>query len=485
MRPDPAVLGGLLLLVLPVVGTLCVLLTGPVARSIGRRHQEEEQAARAPGIVAGIVLLLEAGLAIALRQAPAVRGGIRVTVGPSAFEIDPYVVGTVTALAVVTLLAVCAAEFSRRDWRPSRANELAAVLFVCAAHVFLALAGSLQMVALAVAVGCLAVSALLLVEAWSRAKSGRAVLVIGAVLLPLIGWLLLLPYRHLSPAADLQEAGTALQAAHLALAHGMLARLWVAGGLLLPIAALLLAALPPTQTQSLPALPALFAISIVGALPALFRITVVAFPRGSPAYCHEWLSPRLAIVAVGLGLLGLSVAQARVSAFLRLGLVALGQTCSLAWLMAAFSKTAASAALLAAVGPAALLGLCFACVPPARRRLPGLWRVAGFLLFVVSWPWAWFGGMAARGIGLYTVAGTALAAMLVLSGIRLSGQAVRMKPDLARPAVIENSLASGRPIFRDDSLVRDVVTVVVLALLGALLAALWIPSAQSLSPPLP
>ncbi len=485
MRLDPAVLGGLLLLVLPFIGALCVLLTGPIASGIGRRHQEEEQAARAPGMVAGIVLLLEACLAVVLRQAPGLRGGIRVMVGASVFELDPYAVGTVLALSVVTVLAISATEFSRGPQRPSRASELAAVLLVWAAHVLFALAGNLQLVALGLAVGSLAVSAVLLVEAWRRAKSGRTVLVIAAVLLPAVAWLLLLPCRHLGAPAGLREAGAAMWALNPATVHGLLARLWVAGGLLVPVAALLLAALPPPETRGLPAVPALFAICLAGALPALFRITVLAFPGRSPAFCQEWLSPRLAVAGVALGLLALTIAQMRVCAFLRLGLVAFGQACSLAWLMAAFDRGTASVAVLAAAAPAVLVGLCFASVPPARNRLPGLWRVAGASLFLAAAPWAWFGGVAARGIGLYTVAGTVLAVMLVVSGIRLSGQAVRMKPDPARLTLVESSMLSGRPFFHDHCAVSDLVIVIAFALLAVVLIALWMPSARGLYPPLP
>lgn len=487
MQMDPSILVALLLLVLPPLAVICTLLTGPVAAVIGRYQREEEQVTRAPVFVAGAALMLEACLAVFLRASPATQSHPfpLLEFGSFTILVDTYTLAVVVGLSVVTFLALVGADLSRAVLGELRTVEVGAVLFVWAANVALSMAANLRMLTVSVFLADLAVSAVLLTEAWRHSKVGRTWLVGCAVALPLIGWALLGSARGLVGGDGSYGDYHLVSQARPALVRSSLAGLWLAGGWLAAAGPLLIAATPRRPAIAFPSAGLLCAAALAGTMPALFRATTDAFPAPSPRpfLRHEWLSPWMAAVAVILGLAALAVARARLSPFRRLCLLGFGSLCLLAWAMTSLARSGAEAVVLQANLAGVLLPLAFAATTAFEHsrwavqpiRLPR--SAATVLPVLASIPWAWPVIAVAGRSALYVIAGAALGATLLATAAALSAQVQGL---LGGPP-------PGVPAARRGARLRETLLVVALVALGLVTASgfLWPHGLAPLGPPIP
>lgn len=484
---DPSTLAGLLLLVLPPLAVICTLLTGPVARMIGRYQREEEQVTRAPVFVGAVALVLEACLAVFLKVSPT-SGGHSLHLmesGSLTIVADTYALAVVVGLSVVTFLALVGADLSRAVLGELRTVEVGAILFVWAANVALAMAENLRTLTVGVFLADLAVSVVLLTEAWRHPRAGRMWLVVCAVVLPIVGWMLLGWCRALVGRGDLHGDRYLISQAPPTLVRSSLAGLWLAGGWLTALAPLLVAAVPRRPAIALPSAGLLCGVGLVGTMPALFRATHHAFPAPSPHpfLRYGWLSPWMAAVAVILGLAALAVARARLSPFRRLCSLGFGCLCLLAWAMTSLVRSGAEAVVLQASLAGVLLPVAFAATTAFEHsrwavqplRLPR--SSATVLPVLASVPWAWPVIAVAGRSALYIIAGAALGAMLLVTAAALSAQvqALLGGPPPGVPS-------AGRGVWW-----REMLLVVALVVLGLVIAAgfLWPNGLHGLGPPVP
>jgi len=370
-------IGGLLLLVLPALAALCVLLTAPVARAIGRSRHEEEQVARAPLLVAGIAVLLQGALALALLRS--VRGAeMPVPVGALYFELSPYALSCVFALSAVVLVLLAATELSQQRPGVLATDQLAGVLVAWGAQCCLALAAGMATVVTGVWLVSATTSVLLLLEAFRHARPGKLWLAAWALLIPIIAFLLLRPVGGAELGTDFIDARALLRTGGLRAAEGLLLKLWLAGGLTAVAGLVAFAGIPRVPVSFSPA-PVLFAAgALAGTLPALLHLTLSVVPVGS--LTDGGLGPPLRSAWVTLGVLVLPFVLYGFSAFRRLCWLCVGCVCSLGWMAA---HTGATPSLWAHLGPLAAalaLPLCLAAVQAletarvlpsaAPRRLP-------------------------------------------------------------------------------------------------------------------
>jgi hypothetical protein len=472
MSLDLHVVGALMLLVLPPVAALCVLLTRPLADAIGRRQREEAQVLRAPVLVAGVALLLEALLAAALWRTPDIRRELGVALGGSVLWLDRYTVGSVLALSVAMLLGLGGAEAVRLPDRKPSILELAAALLLWAAHVGLALSGSLHTAAGALVVCGLAVTAALLLAGSREARLARLAMIGLAIAGPIVGWLLLASLRHVPAVADFDDAQEALRALDPRLVHAAVGRLWVAG-LAFPAAAMLLLALSPRQRREGYALaPTLVAVLLTGALPGLLRVTLLAFPSGSPTYALEWLAPRLAAASIIAGLLAAGAAQLRCGPWVRISLVAFGLACTITCAAAAFTSDGVRATLLQAGVAGVLLPFCLLAgaaadrgpLSPLHAVSPALYDAGWVLLVPACLPLAWPAAVGTHGLGGYAVGGTLLALAVTAAWLRLQAQLLT-----DRPRALPGAPPLGAPPHRSAGLALIAALIAVALLVGALL----------------
>jgi hypothetical protein len=476
---DPPVLLALLLLVMPPLAVVCTLLTGPVAGAIGRRQHEEEQVRRAPVFVAGTALVLEACLAMLLRALPA--SGSHpfplLELGALRILVDTYALAVVVGLSVVALLALVSADLSRATLGELRTLEVAGILFVWAANVALAMAANLRMVALGVFLSSLAISVVLLIEAWRQPRAGRIWLVTCSVLWPLVSWGLLGACRELAVGGSLGDDRSFMSQAPAKAVRSSLVGLWLAGGWLIALAPLVIAATPRRARTAFPSAGLLYGVGLVGTLPAVFRATTKAFPAGpypDPFYRYAWLSPRMAVAAVALGLAALALAQVRLGPFRRLCLVGFGCLCFLSWAATDLSRWSAEALLLQAILAGALLPVALAAVSalehpggPARPlRLPR--SSATVLPILACIPWAWPAIVAAGRPAPHIIGGLLLSALLLVTAARVTFQVRAL---------------AGRP----PAPWREALFIAALIALGLVLAGgfLWPDGLPSLGPPIP
>ena len=480
-------LGGLLLLVLPFLAIACVLLSAPVALLIGRRQHEEERVARAPLLVAAIAVLLEALLALALLRQSGVREGFPLPVSRLYFELTPYAVGGVLALSFVTLVLFASAELSQAGPGVVTAGSAAAILFAFASQVVVALAGSLPTAVTGLGLCSVAVSLLLLIEAFKHARPARLWLAGWALAIPIGAFAFLWPYRALRVGSDMLDARMLLRLADPALVHSALARLWLAGALTTAAGLVAFAALPRVRLIA-PVAPATCAgLGAVGVLPSLLRLTATAFPAGPPPLAHHWLSSRLAALAVGCGIMAAAVALAPLSHFRRLYLLSVGCLGGLAWVMAVFDRSCATVALLQALLVALALPICFGAVaaldatrtspPVSPSWLPFTSAVALPIVAGILWGWPW---AAARGAGT-ALAGLLLAGVLLTSAIRLAVQLARDR----RAALHHGFFPLSTRLPQLKAVLFEGVFALSWCLMVLLLAALWLPTLAHLVPPLP
>jgi hypothetical protein len=394
--------GGTLLLVLPVLSIGCVLLTGPVARAIGRRQHEEEQVVRAPLIVALISVIAEAGLALALMRQPALRGGAPLAVGPLCFELTTYGVASVFSLAAFVLVLLVATELSRAEAGVLATDELAAVLFAWGGQIHLALSGGLPTALVGVSLTGAAVSLLLLLEALRHRRRARLWLIAWAVLIPVGVAVLLWPLHRLPLGSDLLDARALLRSGGTRAAEALLLRIWLAAGLAALAGLVAFASIPRVAVSLSPGPAAIAGGALAGALPALCRVTAAILPASSLA--DGWLGPHLRAVWIAAGIVALAVALLRLSTWRRLCLLSVGCVCGLGWSVAFAGVPRAVLVLAGPVAAALALPLCFGAmvtlevsrVSPSStpRSLPSLAVVIFPALVLLAGPW-----VAAVGLG--------------------------------------------------------------------------------------
>jgi len=459
---DFAAFGGLLLLSIPPLAVVCVLLTGPVAEVIGRWQREEAQVVRAPVVVGGVALLVEAILAVALWNMHAVRAELRVTVGQGALWVDRYAMGAILAVSAAMLMALVGAEIARpRDTRVD-CLEVGAVMFLWAAQVALLLAGTLPAVTVAVALSSLAVGITVLLAARLEEGLSRAGLTATAVLVPMLVWLVLGAARRLPAGAGISEADTALRTADPDVVRAALGSLWMGGTVPLVAGTALLGAAPRQGALGYVGLAGLVAAGMTGMLPALFRISAMAFPAGSPVYALQWLSPRLGWTAIVLAVAALGLVHAPAGLWRRGSLAAVGLLCGLGWCMSHFGHAGVEMALMVS----ACAGLTFplylglvVSTDRARPAAPGAnpsslrWS-SPVLEACVFLPWGLTVAVSAPGGLLVVVAAVA-------TGVRLEGDLGKLAPFVPRRG------PAGARFW------VEVYAVVVVALFAAVLGLVW------------
>ncbi|MGQ9731191.1 MAG: hypothetical protein ACUVX8_07930 [Candidatus Zipacnadales bacterium] len=478
--------GGIMLLVLPPLGILCVLLTGPLALFIGRRQHEEEQVAVAPLLVAVVALALEMVLAGALSFQVRFRDSIPLPLGSRGpvFMLSEYTAGNVFALAVALLTTLIVVGAAHSALKSISTAELMTTLAVWATQVGLIMAGELSTVIWAISFTNIAAGAMLLVV-WRQAPN-RALWLWGTALgVPLLTLLLLLPFRTITLGSDLIDARTALRGLDGPLVHSLLARLWLAA-MLGPIfdMAAFIATREKCRQASL-SLAVLTIVQLMGILPALFRITATGFPSDSPWLSQQWLTTRLTTFAVGLGVFVLVFAQLKLRLLQRLCLLSIGAICSVAIGIAAFHGTAGVGALVHASVAGLALPYCFFAVAAlesvdrAPQKAPSYLPVAFTAVLpvlaslAVSWLWV----ARIRGMSGPTAAGLLLALLLAAAGVRLAVQLTR-----ARREALSNGFF---PRFAGQSWLLQALALAPWAISLAVVVICWAPTARSFSPPLP
>jgi len=387
--------GGMLLLILPGFSVVCVLLTAPVARAIGRRQHEEEQVLRAPLLVAAVAVLAGAVLASAvLRQLGP--GEMPLPVGPLYFELTAYSLSSVLCLSLVVLVLLGATELSQGRAGVLSTQELAAVLFAWGAQCFLALSGGLPTALMGVSLTVASISLFLLLEAFRHPRRGKLWLIGWAVAITVGAFVLLLPFHGMALGSDMLDARAFLRSGGSRVAEAALFRLWLAGGLA-GLAGLVAFASTPRVPVSLSPGPLVLAGSaLVGVLPALHRITQGVMPPGSLA--DSPLGSHLRLTWMALGVVALVVALARLNAYRRLCLLCAGCVCGLAWVLSFALLPRPSLTLAGAIGVALALPVCFGAVlaleaarvspSSAPRRLPFVALVLLPVASVLIGPWA-------------------------------------------------------------------------------------------------
>ncbi|MBM3475796.1 MAG: hypothetical protein FJX75_21220 [Armatimonadetes bacterium] len=417
--------GGMLLLVLPLLSIACVLLTSPVARAIGRRQHEEEQVLRAPLIVALISVIAEGALALALLRQPALRGGAPLPVGPLYFGLTTYGVAGVFSLAAFVLMLLVATEFSRAEPAVLGTDELAGVLFAWGGQTLLALSDGLPTALVGVSLTGVAASLLLVLEALKHRRRARLWLIAWAVLIPLGVWLLLWPLHGRELGSDLLDARALLRSGGARTAEALLLRGWLAAGLAAVAGLVAFVSIPRVPVSLSPGPAILAGGAVIGALPALCRVTGAVLPAG--ALADGWLGPHLRAVWIAAGVIALAVALLRLSTWRRLCLLSVGCVCGLGWSLA-FAGVPRSALVLAGPVAAALaLPLCFGAAvaleatrlspSSAPRSLPLPATVLFPALALLAGPWlaaAGLGGPLGAQLGGFLL-GVLLAAVALLS----------------------------------------------------------------------
>jgi hypothetical protein len=471
-------LGGLLLLVLPVLSLACVLLTAPVARIIGRRQHEEEQVARAPLLVAVLAVGVQMCLAFALGRHPGLRAPAPLPLGPLYFELTSYAVASVFCLSAFVLVLLAATELSRAEAGVLSTAEVAAVLLAWGAECFLALAGGMPTALMGLWLVAIATSVLLLIEALKHARRARLWLIGWAVAVPLGALLLLLAFRNVPLGSDMLDARVALRSVRGYPAHGALLRLWLAGGLV-PVAGLIAFAAIPRVTVSRSPGPLVFTGgALTGTLPALYHLTAGLFPAGALLGAELRLGPQLRAVWVAVAIVALVMAYVRLSAYRRLCLLSVGCVCGSAWALTLFSLASVPAAQWTAAATALALPLCLGAtlaLEAARlsptstpRHLP----LAAILLFPVcalvsvAWP-----GSAALRAG----AGAALSA-LILCGLLAAAAWVAAASPLLRErlqALRRGCFTASAGGLRRSALIGELAVLVVWLILGVPAIGLW------------
>ena len=440
--------GGMLLLVLPLLSIVCVLLTAPVARAIGRRQHEEEQVVRAPLIVALISVIAEGGLALALMRQPALRGGAPLPVGPLYFELTTYGVASVFSLAAFVLVLLIATELSRAEPAVLATDELAAVLFAWGAQSFLALSGGLPTALMGVWLTGAAISLLLLLEALKHRRRARLWLIAWAVLIPAGVFVLLWPLRGMELGSDMLDARALLRAGGTRAAEAVLLRPWLAVGLAAVAGLAAFASIPRVPVPLSPGPAILAGGALAGALPALCRVTAAILPAS--ALADGWLGPHLRAVWIAAGIVALVVALMKLSAWRRLCLLSVGCVCGLAWALA-FAGLPRSALILAGPVVAALaLPLCFGAVVAleATRHSPSSSPRSLLFLAAVLFPaLALLAGPWLAAVGLRGSLGAQLGGFLLsvlLAATALVGVALPLAND-RREALRHGHFLASRP----------------------------------------
>jgi hypothetical protein len=367
--PEAEGVAALLLLVLPALAALCVVLTAPVARAIGRRQREEEQVLRAPLLVAGIAALIETGLAAALFRRAA-GGEVPLPIGPLYFELSPYSLSSVLTLSTVVLVLLVVTELAQNRAGVVGADQLAGVLFAWGALCCLALAGSLSTALLGVWLNGAAASGLLLLEAFRHGRWGKLWLVGWAVLIPLGLFVLLLPFRGLELGEDLLDARVLLRSRGVLAAEGLLLRLWLAGGLTVLAGLVAFASMPRVPAPLSPAPIVLTAGVLAGTLPAVFRVSLSVLPGSVLVDGH--LASNLRIVWIIAGIVSLLASLLTAPPLRRLCMHCVCVVAGVGWLMARFDPLRATWPVAGSLGATLSLPLCFAAVQAVEvaRVLP-------------------------------------------------------------------------------------------------------------------
>ncbi len=467
--------GGLLVLVLPALAALCVLLTAPVARAIGRRQHEEEQVVRAPLLVAGIATLIEAALALAVFRHTSAEG-TPLPVGPLYFELTPYALSSVFALTAVVLVLLIATELSQARAGVLGTDQLAGLLFAWGAQCFLALAGGLPTALMGLWLACASVSVLLILEAFRHARGGRLWLLAWAVAVPIGTFLLLLPFHGLPLGSDMLDARAMLRTGGLRTAEGLLLRLWLGVALSAVAGLIAFAAIPRVRVSLSPGPLACAAGALTGALPTAFRVTIGSLPAA--ALAESQLGPHLRMVWMALGIAALVIALARLSAFRQLCLLCVGCVCGAGW---ALSFPEAMARPLVLAGPLAgalALPLCFAALyaletaaaspSTAARRLPFAALVLFPALSVLGGPWFAL-------VGSRVPTGAQLAA-LVLNMLLAAVAVVRVAIPLAaerRECLSRGLFAGSQGAASPGRVIGEAVPPVIWLALSAAAVACW------------
>jgi len=477
-------IGGMLLLVLPLLSMVCVLLTVPVARAIGRRQHEEQQVLRAPLIVALISVIAEGGLALALMRQPALREGAPLPVGPLYFELTTYSLASAFSLAAFVLVLLLATELSRAEAAVLATDELVAVLFAWGAQTWMALSGSLPTALVGVSLTGVAASLLLLLEALKHRRRARLWLLAWAVVIPVGIWALLWPLRGMELGSDMLDARVLLRTGGTRAASVLLLRISLAAGLATVAGLVAFASIPRVPLSLSPGPAILAGGALTASLPTACRVAASILPFSS--LTEGWLGPHLRAAWVAVGVVALVVALLKLSPWRRLCLLSLGCVCGLGWSLAFVGVPRSTLVIAGPILAALALPLCFGAVvaleasrvspSSAPRSVPLLAVLLFPALVLLAGPWVAATGL--RGELSTQFGGLLLSGLL--AAIALLSVGLPLAND-RREAVEHGHLPGSRPSRLREWLSPERLLIGLWLVLAALASGCWAAGLEGLA----
>lgn len=468
--------GGILLLVLPVLSIVTVLLTAPVAKFVAKRRHEEAQVARAPMVVALAAISVEGVMAFALALRAELRAGMLLLFGPLALDVTPAAAAGIFSVSAFLFVLLVSIELSQARPAVMSLSELAAALGVWAVQSLVLLHGDVPTMMVGVWLIGVVVSLLLLIEAPKHYRVPRLWLVAWAILVPCGVLALLWPLRDWHFGADLVDTRALLRAAQGAPAATLSLRIWLSTSWAVLAGVLAFAAVPKVRTLTSPG-PALIAsAAVLSTFPSTARLTAAVLPPELDAAIH--LGPTLRAFEVAFGIVLAGVTLLKLDTFRRLWLFCAAWTCGAGW---AFAFPEAPMGLVAIASPifaAFSIPFCFAAISAlAASRVtsslaPPWLPVAAIILFPLTAALGgpWVAAVTSGAPFPVQLPGLLLAAAIGIAAIW--GVAAPLIAD-RRDAFAYGLFPRSQPSARRSRLVGDLVLLVVWLLLACLALAGW------------